>query len=281
VPRRRNTDDPPLFDAVLDILKLTPVWVGPTLAAAIFLLLYYIIPFLIPASPNGLGPGIIVKTVLPMFGWLFAFVIMIAWIGAEIHKLYGKRLLNGRTGGGSIRDLTWQEFEHLVAEYYRRRGYVAEVVGASGGDGGVDIVLHGKGEQVLVQCKQWRAYNVGVSTVRELLGVVVSRRASKGIVVTSGSFTQEAVRFAAQNGELELVGGDQLADMICSVQDAVSSTPRTTPPSPVTKTFSSAPSCPACGAAMLLRTARRGSNAGSQFWGCSGYPQCRGTRVSG
>jgi len=27
-----------------------------------------------------------------------------------------------------------------------------------------------------------------------------------------------------------------------------------------------------------LRTARQGKNAGSRFWGCPGYPDCRGTR---
>lgn len=38
---------------------------------------------------------------------------------------------------------------------------------------------------------------------------------------------------------------------------------------------SSAPACPRCGQAMVLRTSRKD---GSQFWGCSGYPKCRGTR---
>lgn len=36
--------------------------------------------------------------------------------------------------------------------------------------------------------------------------------------------------------------------------------------------------CPRCGAAMVLRTARRGANVGSEFYGCSNYPKCRGTR---
>ena len=40
-----------------------------------------------------------------------------------------------------------------------------------------------------------------------------------------------------------------------------------------------APHCPACNAAMVKRTARRGVNKGSEFWGCSGYPGCRGTRA--
>lgn len=33
--------------------------------------------------------------------------------------------------------------------------------------------------------------------------------------------------------------------------------------------------CPQCGTEMVLRTARRGANAGNQFWGCSNYPRCR------
>lgn len=41
---------------------------------------------------------------------------------------------------------------------------------------------------------------------------------------------------------------------------------------------SSIPSCPVCGSGMRLRTARRGKRAGRQFWGCSRYPTCQGTR---
>ena len=37
------------------------------------------------------------------------------------------------------------------------------------------------------------------------------------------------------------------------------------------------PTCPACGNPMVVRTARKGERAGSQFWGCSGYPECKGT----
>ena len=42
--------------------------------------------------------------------------------------------------------------------------------------------------------------------------------------------------------------------------------PPTTPP---------ARACPKCGAEMVIRTAKRGDNAGNQFWGCSKFPQCR------
>jgi len=38
------------------------------------------------------------------------------------------------------------------------------------------------------------------------------------------------------------------------------------------------PACPKCGQPMVLRTARKGPRAGSQFWGCQNYPDCKGTR---
>ena len=38
-----------------------------------------------------------------------------------------------------------------------------------------------------------------------------------------------------------------------------------------------APNCPLCGKPMIKRTIIRGTKAGRQFWGCSGYPECQGT----
>ena len=39
-----------------------------------------------------------------------------------------------------------------------------------------------------------------------------------------------------------------------------------------------APECPLCARPMVVRTARKGEQPGSQFWGCSNFPACRGTR---
>ncbi len=50
---------------------------------------------------------------------------------------------------------------------------------------------------------------------------------------------------------------------------------RTDQTAPTDKT---APACPFCGKGMELRTARKGARAGSRFWGCAGYPECKGTR---
>lgn len=44
------------------------------------------------------------------------------------------------------------------------------------------------------------------------------------------------------------------------------------------RNYSDPKTCPKCGSKMVLRTAKRGANAGNQFWGCSAYPTCRSTR---
>ncbi len=39
-----------------------------------------------------------------------------------------------------------------------------------------------------------------------------------------------------------------------------------------------APVCPDCGKSMTRRTAKSGKNSGKVFWGCTGYPDCKGVR---
>jgi restriction system protein len=114
---------------------------------------------------------------------------------------------------------------------------------------------------------------VGVKPVRELLGVIVSEGAARGILVTSGVFTEEAWRFARQNPQIELVDGPALLLLIRAVQaaptPAVGSVPATS--------REEAPLCPSCRVRMVIRTARRGPDAGSQFWACPRFPDCRQT----
>jgi len=39
-----------------------------------------------------------------------------------------------------------------------------------------------------------------------------------------------------------------------------------------------APTCPECGKKMRKCIAKAGTNAGNPFWGCSGFPDCKGIR---
>ena len=182
----------------------------------------------------------------------------------------------------AIRAMSWREFETLVGESYRRQGYSVEETGGGGADGGIDLVLHGKGQKILVQCKQWRSFKVGVKVVREMYGIMVAERADRVIVVTSGVYTQESTGFA-RGKPIELIDGKALVQLIKTVKGEPESAPGAIPsaasPRPQT-TLSvhtqSAPACPKCGAPMVMRTARKGANAGGQFWGCPKYPACKG-----
>jgi len=66
--------------------------------------------------------------------------------------------------------------------------------------------------------------------------------------------------------------GEREATVAESAEDTDESVPSEAPSTEA----GSEPTCPLCGGKMTLRTARRGKNAGSQFWGCTTFPKCRG-----
>jgi restriction system protein len=205
-----------------------------------------------------------------VFAVFVAGLIFLLGVFSAVRQRADRRLLDRHGDVDAMRSLTWQEFERLVGEAYRRRGYSVVPMGGGGADGGVDLVLTKDGTS-LVQCKHWKAYRVGVKEVRELFGIVTAEKAKTGILITSGHFTDEAKAFAAGK-PLELVDGHGLLRLVQGVQ---ASTP--VAPSKRSTTPAGDPTCPRCGASMVLRTARQGTSAGRQFWGCSKYPACRAT----
>ena len=62
------------------------------------------------------------------------------------------RRFNQQAGIADIRNLSWQQFEMIVGEAFRRRGYSVIENGGGGADGGVDLVLRKDGKKLFVQC---------------------------------------------------------------------------------------------------------------------------------
>jgi restriction system protein len=129
-------------------------------------------------------------------------------------------------------EITWREelletllemdpsaFERLVQRLLRECGFVqVEVLGRSG-DGGID----GKGIMrlggllsfhVIFQCKRYRD-TVGVGHVRDFRGAMVGR-ADKGLLITTGNFSKDAVREATRDGApaIDLIDGDLLVEKL-------------------------------------------------------------------
>src|SRR5262245_57511170 len=110
-------------------------------------------------------------------------------------------------------------FERLIQRLLRESGFIQVEVTGRSGDGGID----GKGIMrlggllsfhVIFQCKRYRG-SVSAAQVRDFRGAMVGR-ADKGLLITTGNFTKDAVREATRDGApaIDLVDGDQLVEKL-------------------------------------------------------------------
>jgi len=106
-------------------------------------------------------------------------------------------------------------FERLVQRLLREAGFIQVEVTGRSGDGGID----GKGIMrlggmlsfhVIFQCKRYQG-SITPSQIRDFRGAMIGR-ADKGLFITTGNFTKEAMREATRDGApaIDLIDGDQL-----------------------------------------------------------------------
>lgn len=252
--------------SLLEDLATLPWWCNVILAAIIYLSFKYVIPAIAFQSPFYRG----FAGALPSLALIMAGVLLLVAFISAFNAWRKGELLKGQSNALFLQKISWREFEDLVGEAYRRKGYAVTECGGGGPDGGVDLELRRGGETLLVQCKHYRMKKVGVKIVRELYGVVASENATGGIVISSGTFTQETIDFS-RGKPLELVDGKRLLRLIGEVQKT---------PKQVQQRVHDLHNnlCPLCGNTMILRTAKKGPTAGQKFWGCSEFPTCRGTK---
>jgi len=109
-----------------------------------------------------------------------------------------------------------KEFEKIVKALYENLGYDAKLTKDSYDDG-IDIVAHsdkpGKKEKIFIQCKRYNK-DIGVEFLRNLLGVVNSEKATKGVLVCSSNFTHSAKKFADKNPNIELLDWNILCQLL-------------------------------------------------------------------
>jgi len=110
-------------------------------------------------------------------------------------------------------------FERLAQRLLRESGFFQVEVTGKVGDGGID----GKGIvrvsgllsfHVIFQCKRYRG-SVTPSQIRDFRGAMQGR-ADKGLVITTGTFTREALKEATRDGAppIDLIDGDLLCDKL-------------------------------------------------------------------
>lgn len=121
-----------------------------------------------------------------------------------------------------------QRFEGIVLDLLHAMGYgtsredLQRVGGV--GDGGIDgiISLDRLGlEKVYVQAKRWQG-SVGRPEVQAFYGALAGQRATKGVFITTSTFTQQATEFARSVERVVLVDGERLAGLMTDHEIGVS-----------------------------------------------------------
>ncbi|RZA22969.1 MAG: restriction endonuclease [Proteobacteria bacterium] len=286
--RRKKTS--PAED-MINLVALLPWYVGVVLAVLGYLVLHRSavapVAALKPGDIGGAMTGALWRGVAGVVQYVVPAICLAGAAVSAWRRHMRRGLVESVTRSeapGMLDNMSWREFEMMVGEGFRLQGYTVAENFEPGHDEGIDLKLRKDGETYLVQCKQWRAFKVGVPVVRELYGVMAAKGAAGGFVVTSGKFTAEAEAFA-EGRNVRLLDGPKLERMLkqargnantprpvaAKVPESANAIPPTA--SPVN------PACPKCAQQMKRRTATKGANAGQEFWGCMAYPQCRGTRA--
>ena len=108
------------------------------------------------------------------------------------------------------------EFEEYLAGLFRKQGFKVELTPSSG-DYGADLLLIKDGKRIAVQAKRYVG-SVGVAAVQEALSGMAYYRCSASWVVTTGTFTPNAVELA-EKSIVRLIGRAELGKMIARLAE--------------------------------------------------------------
>ncbi len=174
------------------------------LVAWIFLFIGWIFMRFIPPIPSWFIPE-------PTNTYLF-FLAGLALIGWTYFEKSRDKKFIYKTAAGALTtqeliELTPPQFEKMVVELYNIHGYTAQRTGAIG-DHGVDVFVRTpKGEKWIIQCKRWRGA-VGEPVIRDFYGTILHEKADRGVLITTGIFTNQACAWA-KGKPMSLVNGTE------------------------------------------------------------------------
>jgi len=125
-----------------------------------------------------------------------------------------------------IKTMNPYEFQDLCASLLRGMGYYTPFIAPKGKDGGIDIVAYenaaGVGQRIIAQVKHMPTTAIDVTIVRNL-AALLKKDSDTGIVFSSGTFTNEAIRFAREHkSNIRLIGFTELVKLWIKYYDSLS-----------------------------------------------------------
>lgn len=165
--------------------------------------------------------------------------------------------------------MTGEEFEEFCADILRGNGYTNVEVTKASGDHGIDVLASKDGLRYAIQCKRY-SKAVGNKAVQEAYSGKAIYKADVAVVMSNMDFTSQAIDDARKLG-VELWDRNKIYSLQKRGNVVIEE-------STASDNASEELVCPNCGGNLVIRTAKRGANIGSKFYGCSNYPNCKYTR---
>ena len=176
-------------NSLFAVLLRSPWWVSAMVAAAIFGLLRFWLP------------------------WGYALFAGLPFIVISAHVAWKQLRAPGAERVAKalerLRVQSWEDFSRSMEEAYRRQGYAVSRLG----DARADFELVQGARHTVVACKRWKAMRTGIEPLRELEAAREAREAHHSIYVATGEITDQARAFAAQK-RIRLLDGAELATLL-------------------------------------------------------------------
>jgi len=202
-------------------------------------------------------------------GGVIAFLICLIIIVIAITCLIRKKRIEQALETDSYDKMTGEEFEEFCADILRGNGYTNVEVTKASGDHGIDVLASKDGLRYAIQCKRY-SKPVGNKAVQEAYSGKAIYKADVAVVMSNMDFTSQAIDDARKLG-VELWDRNKIYSLQkrgnVVIEESIA-------PDNASEDLV----CPKCGGNLVIRTAKRGANIGSKFYGCSNYPNCRYTK---
>ena len=163
------------------------------------------------ALPLALHRSVAGLVELNIVGTSLAGLVLVAWLAVRVEAGHRRHLVEWTT---NLRHLDSTEFEWLVGEVFRREGWKVRETGRQDGpDGNIDLELSRNRQRLIVQCKRWTSWSVGVEDIRGFAGTLLREGLAgrAGIFVTLSDYTPQARAEAKKTGVTLLDGRELFA----------------------------------------------------------------------
>ncbi|WAH64513.1 restriction endonuclease [Xanthomonas hortorum] len=137
-----------------------------------------------------------ISAVLASIAWVMFAKCCVAALASLVCTYQRCKPLDTHTTLESLAANGWCEFELLVFEAFCLQGNALDESGLGGADGVIDLILRKDGSRTLVQCKQWKRQQVGVSVGCEMHGLLAHHNADAVNTVCSAPYPKDDERFA-------------------------------------------------------------------------------------